>query len=121
MRLATEPGDEAIHTSTQYFFSVFIIPANKQVVKRDGSKNKVPSHVTNQSEIFYDKSLSNYPSILLYDGLGAWDLKTWTPGWGWIRPALHETLAFYIVAYGLGLRFIKQTNVLTHLLLHHLA
>ena len=55
MRLAAEPGDEAIHTSTQYFFSVFIIPANKQVVKEKRIKNEIPLHITNQSEIFHDK------------------------------------------------------------------
>ena len=31
MRLATELGNEAIRTSAQYFFSVFIIPANRHV------------------------------------------------------------------------------------------
>ena len=31
MRLAAESENEAIRTSAQYFFSVFIIPAKKQV------------------------------------------------------------------------------------------
>ena len=31
MRLAAQPGNETIHTSAQYFFSVFIVPAKKQV------------------------------------------------------------------------------------------